>query len=416
MFQKLKAPRKQQDGIMAMMRAVAADQRPSKVDLTVGLYKNELGQTPLMRAVRKADQELSHSRPNKAYVLPTGSPAFMSSMKQLAFGNDHNKWFIEGVQTPGASGALSLILKLVSYANPDAKVWVSDPTYLNHLPTIKAHQLDYGVHPYLDWQSMQFRRDEFHQWLATLGKSDVVIFHGSCHNPSGLKVDTNTLHAVADAAQKQGFFPIFDTAYQGLGDGVEQDAQGLRIVSEKVERLALSISCSKSFSLYSDRVGCAFVLGANQNEVDTAQAYLASYSRPTYWVPPNNGAEIVAKVLTTPTLKQEWQEELEEIRHRVQSLRHDLTLALQEHSDSPRFDYIKNNCGMFSMLPSTPEQMQHLREQYAIYGLMDGRINIAALKEVRIDYVAKCIDEVLHPKKFGSRPESRRGTNLNVSI
>lgn len=394
MFNRLEPPPFQQDGIIAMMNSVAADTRPTKVDLTVGVYKTALGDTPLMRAVRLADKELAETRPNKTYVLPTGHPGFMQSMKEFAFGSELLTRPIEGVQTPGASGALAVILQLIKFSNPDAKIWVSDPTYLNHIPTIQAVGLQYDLYPFLNFENMEFREDEFHGWLQNLCTNDVVIFHGCCHNPSGLEVSNETWNTIALAAEEQGFFPVFDTAYQGIGDGVEEDARGLQIVAERVERLALSISCSKSFSLYSDRVGCAFVLGNTHQEVKTAQGYLSGYSRPTYWVPPNNGAEIVAKVLTTPSLRELWLKELAEIRHRVSSLRHDLCSALRAHTDSQRFDYIEKNSGMFSMLPSSRGEMKKLRDEFAIYGLADGRINIAALNESRIEYVSRSIAKV----------------------
>ncbi|MEO0336180.1 MAG: aromatic amino acid transaminase [Pseudomonadota bacterium] len=402
MFDRIEPPPFQQDGIVAMMKSVAADTRPTKVDLTVGLYKNALGETPLMRAVRQADMELAESRPHKAYVLPTGEPEFMSQMRDFSFGAKHTSRFVEGVQTPGASGALAVLLQLIRFSNPEARVWVSDPTYLNHIPTIRAMGLQEAIYPYLDFETMGFRKEAFHSWLKTLGRNDVVILHGCCHNPSGLHMNTETWTAVADAAERQGFFPLFDTAYQGLGDGIDKDREGLDIVLSRVERMALSISCSKSFSVYSDRVGCAFVVGKSQQEVEVAQRYLAGYSRPTYWVPPNSGAQVVAKVLSTPKLKEMWIEELAEIRYRVGAIRNDLKLALQEHTNSNKFDYVAENSGMFSMLPSSESKMKRLREEFAIYGLQDGRINIAALKESRIDYVAKSIAEVFSCQKSHS--------------
>lgn len=406
MFGNLPAPDKSKDGIMAMMKAVAADPRPGKVDLTVGLYKNELGQTPMMEAVRRADQELAASRPNKAYVLPAGTPSFMRGMRELAFGSECSDMEIDGVQTPGASGALSLILKMIKTANPDAKVWVSDPTYLNHLPTIRAMNLEPGIYPFLDRQSMTFREEEFHRWLSKMGPNDCIIFHGSCHNPSGLKVDSSTWKTIAQAAGEQGFFPIFDTAYQGLEDGVDEDAAGLKLVAQNAERLALSISCSKSFSLYSDRVGCAFVMGRSSSEVGIAKDHLSDLSRATYWVPPNNGAEIVAKVLTTPELKRLWLQELSEIRHRISSLRYDLVRALRVHTGGNGFDYVAENCGMFSMLPVLGNEMKRLYQEFAIYGLADGRINIAALPENRIDYVARSFATVFEMKREGLAHET----------
>ena len=393
MFADLPLPKP--DEIVPLMIQASEDHRAEKVDLTVGVYRDDSGNTPIMKAVREAEKYLAVNRTTKSYVGPLGDPKFVALIQEFAFQKKIENKFIRGIQTPGGSSALSLILNLIKKAQPDMTIWVSDPTYANHGPTAKSIGLKLKEYPFLNRETNKLKNDSLMGTLESLGPKDAVLLHGSCHNPTGLCLDEHHWSKIADIAQKRGFYPIIDTAYQGLGISIKEDAKGLIIMAEKVDDLALSFSCSKNFGLYNDRVGCAFLMGSNEQEIKIAQTQLASLARPCHWVAPQNGAEIVKHILTTPELKDMWHEELSVMKKRIIGLREKLSLALQVETGKKKYDFIAENSGLFSILPGTPRQMEILRNDYAVYGLDDGRINLAGLSENKISYLAKSIVVVI---------------------
>lgn len=383
------------DEIVPLMIRAAQDSRPEKVDMTVGVYRDDTGNTPIMKAVRKADHYLSVHRTTKTYVGSLGDVEFVRHIADLSQINRCGK-FVKGIQTPGGSSAMSLMLNLIKAARPDMKVWVSTPGYANHAPTILSVGLNLGEYPYLNRTTMKLEKDLLLETLSSLGPLDAVLFHGSCHNPSGLELSEQIWHEIADLSKQKGFYPIIDTAYQGLGRGLDADAKGLTIMAETVDNLAFSFSCSKNFGLYNDRVGCAFIMSSDAKEAEHGQIQLAATARPAHWVPPQNGAELVKKVLTTPALKKIWAEELNAMKDRINNLRNALAQALQIKTQSGKFDYISDNTRLFSLLPATPDQMERLREKYAVYGLDDGRINIAGLGFEKVEHAAQSIAAVIN--------------------
>lgn len=393
MFEHLPLP--PPDEIIPLMIRASKDTRAEKIDMTVGLYRDDMGQTPIMQAVREADKYLSIHRKTKGYVGSLGDADFVAGIQNLAFTKKIESKFIRGIQTPGGSSALSLILNLIKKAQPDMKVWISDPSYANHGPTITSIGLGLAEYPFLNRETMMLRPTSLMKTLNSLGPSDAVLLHGSCHNPSGLKLSDYYWHEIAGIAREKGFYPIIDTAYQGLGDGFTEDAEGLMIMAERVDNLALSFSCSKNFGLYNDRVGCAFLMSSSEQEVHQGQLQLASIARPAHWVPPQNGAEIVKHILSTPQLKTMWLEELNTMNKRLVRLRKKLADALRIETGTKTYDFIAENSGLYSMLPATPGQMETLRKDYAVYGLDDGRINVAGLGMNKISHAAKSIAAVL---------------------
>lgn len=382
------------DEIVPLMIRAAQDTRSEKVDMTVGVYRDDTGNTPIIEAVRKADQYLAVHRTSKVYVGSFGDAEFVNHIADLSQINRSGK-FVKGIQTPGGSSALSLILNLIKAAQPDMKVWVSTPGYANHAPTILSVGLDLGEYPFLNRETMELEADRLLETLNRLGPEDAVVFHGSCHNPSGLELSDRIWRKIAELSKQKGFYPIIDTAYQGLGRGLDADARGLTIMAETVDNLAFSFSCSKNFSLYNDRVGCAFILSSDAREAEHGQIQLAAMARPAHWVPPQNGAELVKQVLSTPALKTQWAEELNAMKDRINNLRQALAEALRVKTDTGKFDYVADNTGLFSLLPATPDQMELLRQKYAVYGLDDGRINIAGLGFNRIEHTAESIAAVI---------------------
>ena len=387
------------DEIVELMARSSQDERPFKVDLSVGVYKDANNNVLLMQAVKAADQQLANAGRNKSYVGSKGDLEYVQILQELVFANQAVNGFISGVQTAGGSGGLRAILDLIKLANPEAKIWVSDPTYANHIPTIKAAGLAYEEYPFIDHKTMTLDERGMFNTLEKLGKNDVVLLHGSCHNPSGLRLTLQHWQQIAQLAQSNNFLPLIDTAYQGFADGLNEDAAGLITIANTVERLALCVSCSKNFGLYSDRVGAAYILSPTQAEADKAQAQLAIMSKATYWVPPSNGAEIVKTIVKNPELKKMWSDELAEINVKIKGIRAKLCAAFRQHSDDNYFDYILSQEGMFAMLPATETEMEILRDKYAIYGLNNGRINLASIPEQKIDYLVESVLAVIRVNK-----------------
>jgi len=383
------------DEIIDLMARSAQDERPYKIDLTVGVYKDVDDKVLLMKAVKQADQQLANEGRNKGYVGSKGDLEFVQLLQELTFANQDVNGYISGIQTAGGSGGLRVILDLIKLANPKAKIWVSNPTYANHIPTIIAAELDYQEYPFIDEETMTLDENGLFNTLEKLGENDVVLLHGSCHNPSGLRLTLQHWQKIAQLSQKTGFLPLIDTAYQGFADGLNEDAAGLLAVANVVDRLALCVSCSKNFGVYSDRVGAAYVLSPTEDEAKKAQSQLAIMSKTTYWVPPSNGAEIVKTILKTPELKKMWSDELTQINIKIKGIRAKLCAAFRQYSGDNYFDYILSQEGMFAMLPATAEQMEILRVNYAVYGLNNGRINLASIPEQNIDYLVESILAVI---------------------
>lgn len=379
------------DEIIDLMARSSTDERPFKVDLTVGVYKDSNDNTLLMKAVKQADQLLANAGRNKSYVSSKGDLEYVQLLQELVFANQAVNSYVSGIQTAGGSGGLRAILDLIKLVNPTAKIWVSDPTYANHIPTIIAAGLTYEEYPFIDYKTMTLDELGMFNTLEQLGENDVVLLHGSCHNPSGLRLTLQHWEKIAQLSKILNFLPLIDTAYQGFADGLNEDAAGLLTMANTVERLALCVSCSKNFGVYSDRVGAAYILSPTQEEANKAQSQLAIMSKTTYWVPPSNGAEIVKTILKTPTLKKIWLDELAQINIKIKGIRETFCAAFRQYSGNNYFDYILSQEGMFAMLPATEAQMESLRDEYAIYGLNNGRINLASIPEKDIDYLVVSI-------------------------
>jgi aspartate aminotransferase len=384
-------PNPASDEIIDLMARSSNDERAFKVDLTVGVYKDSNDNTLLMKAVQEADQLLANAGRNKSYVGSKGDLEYVQLLQELVFANQTVNGYVSGVQTAGGSGGLRAILELIKLANPAAKIWVSAPTYANHIPTIIAVGLAYEEYPFIDHKTMTLDEHGMFNTLGKLGENDVVLLHGSCHNPSGLRLTAQHWQQIAQLSKATNFLPLIDTAYQGFADGLTEDATGLLTMAKSVERLALCVSCSKNFGVYSDRVGAAYILSPTQEEANKAQSQLAIMSKTTYWVPPSNGAEIVKTILKTPTLRKMWSDELTQINVKIKEIRAKLCAAFRQHSGDNYFDYILSQEGMFAMLPATEEQMESLRAEYAVYGLNNGRINLASIPEKDIDYLVVSI-------------------------
>ncbi|ENM3760308.1 MULTISPECIES: aromatic amino acid transaminase [Vibrio] len=392
MFTHLPAP--VLDPILSLSVAFRNDPRPQKVDLGIGVYKNSLGETPIMRAVALAQDKVVASQKTKSYVGLAGCEEFNQSMMQLVLGSTLDTERTIAIQTPGASGALRMLGDLMRVAQPDTTVWITDPSYVNHKPVMEAAGLKVRYYRYFNRETKMVDTEQMLADLAQAGTKDVVLLHGCCHNPTGADIDFSAWQAITELAQKNGFIPFVDIAYQGFGDGLEQDAQGLRYMAERMEEMLITTSCSKNFGLYRERTGAAIVIGKNQQEVTNARGKMLTLARSTYTMPPDHGAALVKTVLRDEQLTAIWKQELSEMQQRLLTLRKNLCNELRNQHNTRQFDFIESHRGMFTVLGFSAEQMGRLREEFAIYGVADGRINIAGLTEKDIPYVANAIIHV----------------------
>lgn len=386
------------DPILGLMAAFRADKNAHKIDLGVGVYKNELGQTPVMRAVKQAETRLLANQQTKTYVAPAGQDSFNHLIAGLIFGDtlrDQLGGRRVTFQTPGGCGGLRLGAEFLQKVKPGAKIMVSDPTWANHIPLLGEAGLQISKYPYYDYKSHSIRFDAMMESLNTAGPGDLVLLHGCCHNPCGADLDQHQWQAIAALAQKNGFTPFIDLAYQGLGDGIVEDTYGVRLLAETLPELVVVSSCSKNFGLYRERTGSLTVISANAASTKAAGSQIASIARSIYSMPPDHGAAVVIEILGDITLNADWETELTEVRNRINGLRTELVNALAAKGIDRDFSFIQREKGMFSFLGLSVEQVHSLINNYSIYLVDSSRINIAGINHSNLDYLADSIKQVL---------------------
>jgi aspartate/tyrosine/aromatic aminotransferase len=383
------------DRILALIGLYRADPRTDKVDLGVGVYKDRDGKTPVMRAVREAEKRLLASQDTKTYLGLAGDTGFNAAMARLVFGETADFSRIRATQAPGGSGALRLVAELLKRTRSDATIWLSDPTWPNHMPVMRAAGLQIREYPYFDAASGAVRFEDMLSALRTANRADVVLLHGCCHNPTGANLDIAQWAAVAELVAERGLLPFVDIAYQGFGEGLDADAAGLRLLAAKAPEMVVASSCSKNFAVYRDRVGAAMILAKDGAQADVAMGQMLSAARAMYSMPPDHGAAAVRIVLEDAALRADWQAELEEMRMRMLRLRVQFAEALRRQSNSDRFDFVASHRGMFSRLGLSEAQVEQLRAGHGVYMVGDSRINVAGLPEDGMDALAKAIVSVL---------------------
>ncbi len=396
MFQSLSAL--PADPILRLVAEYQADTNPNKIDLGIGIYKDENGDTPVMTAVKKAEQRILETQASKKYVGPAGSPAYNAAVAELLFGTELNNALGKRrvtVQAPGGCGGLRLAAEFLKMANSDATVWVSDPTWANHVPLMTTAGLKVAKYPYYDYSSHSVRFDEMLECLKQVPKGDVVLLHGCCHNPCGADLNLSQWEAVRDVALAQGFNVLIDLAYQGLGDGLEEDMAGSRLLAESLPELILVSSCSKNFGLYRERTGAMTLISESDAQAATASTLIAAAARAMYSMPPDHGAEIVQLILNDPALRSEWDQELTAMRDRINGLRAKLVAQTQAAGIDRDFGFIQNEKGMFSFLGVNVEQVQSLVRDYSIYLVDSSRINVAGINDANIEYLANSLAAVI---------------------
>ena len=386
------------DPILGLMAAFREDPRETKIDLGVGVYMNDRGQTPVMGAVKRAEAKLAELEKTKSYQGIAGDAEYNSRMLQLMLGDDHavlTSGRIKSLQAPGGSGALRVGAEVIRRARPEAKLWVGTPTWPNHIPLLGSAGFEIKEYPYYDSASREVNIDLMLETLRQVPAGDVVLLHGCCHNPTGADLSNQQWDQITDIALERGFVPFIDTAYQGLGDGLDEDAYGMRLMAEKLPELVIASSCSKNFGLYRERTGSITFVTQTPEQAAIVGGQAMAVARQMYSMPPAHGALLVSLILGDEELCRDWKAELEEVRLRIKSMRTLLADSIQDNAAGLDFSHIKRQNGMFSFLGIAPEHLTRLREEFGIYIVSSTRINLAGINLSNIEYLAESIRTVL---------------------
>ena len=389
MFQSLKE--QPADKILALMQKYKEDPRESKIDLGVGVYKNAEGLTPVMRAVKTAEQQLWERETTKSYVGLVGDPQFSDVMVDLVLSDSVARANVAAAATPGGTGAVRQAFELLKMANPDVRIFVSDPTWPNHLSILKYLDLPVVPYRYFDSETRGVDFAGMMEDLADARSGDVILLHGCCHNPTGANLNMSQWQEVVDFLNTSGATPMIDIAYQGFGDGLQEDAAGTRLVASSVPETVIAASCSKNFGIYRERTGLLMVVSQDAAAKGLNQSTLAFLNRQNFSFPPDHGARLVTMVLSDPALRADWAAELEEVRLGMLDLRTQLASELQRLSGSDRFGFLAEHRGMFSRLGASAEHVEKLRADHAVYMVGDSRMNIAGLNSATVPVLAQAI-------------------------
>lgn len=389
MFQTLKA--QAPDKILSLMQAYKADDRDTKIDLGVGVYKDASGNTPVMRAVKEAERRLVAEQTTKAYTGLAGDPAFADAMIDLLLADTVKRDRIAAIATPGGTGAIRQALEMVKLAAPGATIWISNPSWPNHASIIKFLGLPLREYRYFDEATRGVDFDGMIADLSTVAEGDVVLLHGCCHNPTGANPTLDQWDQIISTLQKVQAVPFVDVAYQGFGDGLDQDAQATRKIAAAFPNVMIAASCSKNFGIYRERTGILMGIARDADEAKLTQANLNFLNRQNYSFPPDHGARVVTTILTDPALRADWEAELEETRNGMLGLRKQLADELRQRANDDRFDFIADHRGMFSRLGTTEAKVEILRADHGIYMVSDSRMNIAGLNAETVPILAQAI-------------------------
>ena len=389
MFQTLKA--QAPDKILSLMQAYKADDRDTKIDLGVGVYKDASGNTPVMRAVKEAERRLVAEQTTKAYTGLAGDPAFADAMIDLLLADTVQRGRIAAIATPGGTGAIRQALEMVKLAAPGATIWISNPSWPNHASIIKFLGLPLREYRYFNEATRGVDFDGMIADLSTVAEGDVVLLHGCCHNPTGANPTLDQWDQIIATLQKVQAVPFVDVAYQGFGDGLDQDAQATRKIAAAFPNVMIAASCSKNFGIYRERTGILMGIARDADEAKLTQANLNFLNRQNYSFPPDHGARVVTTILTDPALRADWEAELEETRNGMLGLRKQLADELRQRANDDRFDFIADHRGMFSRLGTTEAKVEILRADHGIYMVSDSRMNIAGLNAETVPILAQAI-------------------------
>lgn len=396
MFEHLKAI--PPDPILGLIAAHAADPNPNKIDLGIGVYRDESGLTPILDCVQEAEKILLKTQTTKTYLGPPGVAGFNKAIGEMILGGD-NGAFKQGrartVQTPGGTGALRVSADLIKVARPDAEVWAPDPTWANHLALFPGAGVKLNSYPYFDAKSNDLRFDDMIAALEQRGPGDGVLFHACCHNPCGVSPKPAQWEAIAEVAGERGFTPVVDIAYMGFERGIEEDCLSVRLFTEKCPEVIIASSCSKNFAMYRERVGALTVVARDAEKAAAVESVIHNVTRKNYSMPPAHGPAVIDIILHSGELTAMWLEELAGMRNRINGLRKTLADKIAAAGIKRDFSFIERQSGMFSFLGLTVEQVMRLREEFAIYTVNSARVNIASFNESNMDYFIGALGAVL---------------------
>jgi len=383
------------DAIIGLIAEYNNDPRDPKVDLGIGVYRNAAGQTPVLDVVKEAERRLLESQTSKTYIGSAGSPAFNEAMRDLTFADSIGGDRIAMLQTPGGSGSLRVAAGVILRAKADATVWVSGPTWANHVPLLGGAGLELKSYAYYDDEQKTLDLDAMLDALHDIPKGDIVLLHACCHNPTGIDPDEAQWRAIADVIVERELLPFVDVAYQGFAAGLDTDVFIVRELAGRVPEMLVCTSCSKNFGLYRDRVGTLFIVTADGETRVIAQSQANNLVRTMYSMPPDHGAAVVETILHDEQLRAGWHGELAEMRERLQEMRQLLDEALRAEAPDHDFSHVVRAKGMFCFLGVSTEQVQRLKQDHAVYMVDSSRINIAGITADNVEHIAKSVAAVL---------------------
>src|SRR5258706_3590352 len=380
------------------MTLFRADPHPGKIDLSVGVYQDEQGRTPVLASVKRAEKAIIDAQDSKTYVAIAGNAGFNTAVSELLYGKDHpalKGGRVATVQTPGGSGGLSIAGHLLARSKTNARVYVSDPSWPNHIPLLQMSGLELATYPYYDYARHCVNFDAMVGKLDKAKAGEIVLIHGCCHNPCGADLSHEQWEVLTQLCERRGLVPFIDFAYQGLSEGLDEDAYGARLMASRLPEVVVVSSCSKNLGLYRERVGVASFVSASAEASKLVLANAANVARGIYSMPPDHGAAIVSHILHDPALRAQWVQELKDMRNRLNALRTLLVDKLGARKTPIDFSFIAKERGLFSFLGITKEQVIRLREQFHIYMVESSRVNIAGVNHGNVDTVADAIAAVL---------------------
>ena len=383
------------DAILGLIAEYKNDSRSEKIDLGVGVYRNTEGKTPVLKAVKQAEQILVKDQKSKVYIGTAGAADFNSAIQKLIFGDSNLEDRIVTIQAPGGSGSLRVAAELILRASSSSSVWVSDPTWANHIPLLSSAGINLKSYPYYDSQKHVIKFDEMLDELGKAPLGDIVLLHACCHNPTGLDLTRDQWHLLTDIIIKRELIPFIDIAYQGFADGLDEDVYGIRHMASLVPEMIVASSCSKNFGLYRDRVGTLSILSKDKTSKKIINSQVNNVVRTIYSVPPDHGAAVVSLILNDNKLRKEWISELDEMRGRLKSMRIMLNEILVSNNAKYDFSHLVRATGMFCFLGITEIQVEKLKQDFGIYMVNSSRINVAGITPKNIDYLASSIIRVL---------------------
>ena len=386
------------DPILGLTETFKADPNPNKINLSVGVYKDANGETPVLKTVKEAEKRILEQEKSKGYLPMTGEPAYCAQVQELLFGEGHE--IIENqraatAQCPGGTGALRVVGDYVHLLHPEAKIWLSNPTWANHKTIFGAAGLECKEYAYRDPKTNGLDFAAMYESIKTIPQGDVILLHGCCHNPTGIDPTPDQWAKIGDLLAEKGVVPLVDFAYQGLANGIEEDRLGLLELTKRVKQMFVCSSFSKNFGLYRERTGALTVVADDKAQADTVMSQVKLRIRYNYSNPPSHGGQIVAVVLGDEELKAQWIEEVADIRNRINEMRHLFVKTLKDKGVKEDFSSIIDQRGMFSFSGLTKDQVARLRDEFSIYIVGSGRINVAGMTHDNMDRLCNAIKAVL---------------------